>query len=142
MPKSFMTFLAFCRDQRGSPAVEFALVAPILILLTVGILDIGRVMMTATTLESVARDAARYAGLHGSDSTTPATQSSVQSYAEGQAVGIDSTTLNVAVTWEGGSNSSGSSVTVALTYDFDLLVGQFLGFDAITLDSASSMTIL
>ena len=142
MPRAFTKLLAFARDQCGSPAVEFALVAPILVLLTVGILDIGRVMMTETTLESVARDAARYAGLHGSDSTTPATQTSIQSYAEGRAVGIDSTTLNVAVTWENSSNSSGSSVTVALTYDFNLLVGQFLGFDAITLDSASSMTIL
>ena len=58
MAKTFTKLLAFARDQRGSPAVEFALVAPILVLLTVGILDIGRVMMTATTLESVARDAA------------------------------------------------------------------------------------
>ena len=142
MRSSIRKTLAFLRDRHGASIVEFAFVAPIIILLTVGIIDVGRVMLTATTLESVARATARYAGLHGADSTTPATQSLIQNYAEGQAVGIDGNVLNVATTWANGSNDSGSTVTVALTYQFNLLVGQFLGFDAVTLDSSSSMTIL
>lgn len=51
--------------------VEFALVFPIFILLLVGIFDLGRVVWVNNTLATAAREAARYAIVHGAKSACP-----------------------------------------------------------------------
>jgi hypothetical protein len=54
------------RDRsRGQAMVEFALVIPVFILLMVGIFDLGRVIWVNDTLSTAAREAARYAIVHG-----------------------------------------------------------------------------
>jgi Flp pilus assembly protein TadG len=50
---------------RGQAMVEFALVIPVFILLMVGIFDLGRVVWVNDTLNTAAREAARYAIVHG-----------------------------------------------------------------------------
>lgn len=52
---------AFKRDRRGVAAVEFALVAPLLIVLMIGILSYGGYFWTAHTVQQAANDAARAA---------------------------------------------------------------------------------
>jgi hypothetical protein len=56
---------------RGQAMVEFALIFPIFILLLVGMFDFGRVVWVNNTLATAAREAARYAIVHGSKSTCP-----------------------------------------------------------------------
>jgi Flp pilus assembly protein TadG len=51
--------------------VEFALIFPIFILLMVGLFDLGRVIWVNDTLATAAREAARYAIVHGSKSPCP-----------------------------------------------------------------------
>ncbi len=48
----------------GSSTVEFALVVPILVLLTVGLLDIARALNASVVVGSASREAAHYAILH------------------------------------------------------------------------------
>jgi Flp pilus assembly protein TadG len=112
------------------------------VLLTVGIIDFGRVMWTATTIEHVAREAARYASVHGEGSITVATETSVANFAAGRATGLDQAELNVVVTYEGNSNISGNTVTVEVDYDFVLILGGLLGFDPVALESSSTFTII
>jgi Flp pilus assembly protein TadG len=50
---------------RGQSMVEFALVLPILVLLLVGFFDLGRVVLGNDALAHAAREAARYAVVHG-----------------------------------------------------------------------------
>lgn len=54
----------------GSTTLEFALVVPMLVLLTVGLLDIARALNAQIVVGSASREAAHYAILH--PSTTPA----------------------------------------------------------------------
>lgn len=54
------------RRERGAAAVEFALVAPLLILLVFGIIDFGYMINRATVVNNAARDAVRIASLDGS----------------------------------------------------------------------------
>jgi hypothetical protein len=56
---------------RGQAMVEFALVFPIFILLMVGMFDLGRVIWVNDTLATAAREAARFAIVHGSKSLCP-----------------------------------------------------------------------
>lgn len=139
-PLSFLG--AFRRARAGTSMVEFALVSPIVVLLTLGIIDFGRILWTSTTIEHVAREAARYAALHGAGAKVEATVASTQSYATDRATGLKSTDMTVGVSYLSGSNASGSSVTVAITYDFELMMAGILGFAPIQLDSSSTFVIL
>jgi TadE-like protein len=56
---------------RGQAMVEFALVFPIFILLMVGMFDLGRVIWVNDTLATAAREAARFAIVHGAKSLCP-----------------------------------------------------------------------
>lgn len=60
------------RDHpRGQTLVEFALVLPILTLLLAGFWDLGRVVLAQDALNHAAREAARYAIVHGGSSLNP-----------------------------------------------------------------------
>ncbi len=48
------------RDCRAGVAVEFAFIAPVLFLMTVGAIEFGTVMLTSTLMESGLREAARF----------------------------------------------------------------------------------
>jgi hypothetical protein len=99
--------------------VEFALIFPIFILLLVGIFDLGRVIWVNDTLATAAREAARYAIVHGAKSACPVGP---------PAPGIDIPTANascpypspnrqaikdVAQTWAAGTSTD---VTVSVCY--------------------------
>jgi Flp pilus assembly protein TadG len=51
------------RGRRGAVAVEFAVIAPILLSITVGMLELSRVYSVQNTLETAAREGARFASL-------------------------------------------------------------------------------
>ena len=53
------------RTDRGASAVEFALVVPVLILILIGIVNFGFVLAQQISLNSAARQAARYAVVDG-----------------------------------------------------------------------------
>lgn len=58
---------------RGQALVEFALVLPVLVFLLTGFFDLGRVVLAHDALSHAAREAARYAIVHGgsSENTCP-----------------------------------------------------------------------
>jgi len=57
----------FLRNESGSVIVETALMITILLLLTFGIVDMGRSLYVANTLVFAARDGARTAAVHPND---------------------------------------------------------------------------
>ncbi len=53
--------------ERGAAALEFALVAPVLILMIMGMVDFGMVVNAQAVVANGARDGARVASLNGSE---------------------------------------------------------------------------
>jgi hypothetical protein len=53
--------------QSGQGLVELALVIPVLVIIVVGALDLGRVFFSVITVTNVAREGARYLTLHPDD---------------------------------------------------------------------------
>lgn len=58
---------ALMRDRRGSTVVEFALIAPVLLLMLVGLIEIALVIFISTTIESAVFEASRF-GITGQTS--------------------------------------------------------------------------
>ena len=58
------------RHERGQTLVEFAMVFPILVAMLVGAFDLGRVVLANDLAASAAREAARFAVVHGGSKLT------------------------------------------------------------------------
>lgn len=59
------------RSSSGQALVEFALVAPLLFLLLIGVFEVARFVLFQQTLNNATREGARYAIVHGSNSSCP-----------------------------------------------------------------------
>ncbi len=65
--RGLIRFLRRLRDRDdGSPAMEFAFVAPIMVLMVIGTIELGLIMFVTILMESGLRDAARY-GITGNE---------------------------------------------------------------------------
>jgi len=62
---SFRRVLSIWRDRQGIAAIEFAIMAPVLILIITGIMEVAMVLTVSSLLEGGLRDAARF-GITGS----------------------------------------------------------------------------
>ncbi|QHA91310.1 TadE/TadG family type IV pilus assembly protein [Bacillus sp. N1-1] len=120
------------RSEKGQSIVEFALVLPILVMLLFGIIDFGRIFHTYLAIDHASREAARTASIGENDAT-------IVSTAVSSASSIHLTAGQVAVS-PGGTKSSGSDVTVTITYPISFLtpvVSNLTG--PITLSSSTVM---
>jgi Flp pilus assembly protein TadG len=105
--------------ERGAAAVEFALVAPLLVLLICGIIDFGRAYSTLNQLAAAAREGARIAAVLPDPEGTQRTivRDAVVMFAKGQLAGPDIARGSVDVDLKGDS-----TVTVTVqNYPFRLI---------------------
>jgi Flp pilus assembly protein TadG len=108
--------------DRGSVAVEFALLLPILLLLIFGIIDFGLAINDQITLTQAAREGARLASLPGY--TTAAVTARVQSAA--YPLTLSPANITVSPCPPGaGQLSQDAVVTVRYTYSFITPIGAF-----------------
>lgn len=102
------------RGEHGQTAVEFALVAPLLIVLLLGIIQIGLAFHNYVTLTDAARAGARKAivARFGCQCKTDA-----ETAVRNSAADLNQTSLHVDVT-PTALNAAGSTVTVTATYPY------------------------
>jgi hypothetical protein len=68
-------------SHRGQSLVEFALILPIFLMLLVAIFDVGHVVWANNAISTAAREATRFAVVHGGNSSCPVgPHSATQSY--------------------------------------------------------------
>lgn len=121
--------------ERGAAAVEFALIVPVLLVLVLGIADLGRAYHVQTTLTAAARDGARVMAIQ--NDFFAARDAARNSFT---ALGAPASNVKVFVTpttcASTGTAPPGTAVvTVTSTYAF---LGGFLGAD-VTLSGKGSM---
>ena len=134
--------LKLLKDCRGTAFMEFGLLAPVFFIVTVGILDFGRMVWLSNTVEHAATEGARYAAVHGSNKSTVATTQTITDFVEGRAELIPPNDMDIDVTWiPANNNNPGSTVTVQITYNYEFLLVGFLGFDPVDLEGTSTMVI-
>jgi Flp pilus assembly pilin Flp len=86
------------RGEDGTSLVEFALVAPVLLLLLVGILDLGRAVNALVTVSNAAREGSHYAILHPT-----ASPSAIVSAVRARVVPLDATQVVVTSSYYNGA---------------------------------------
>jgi Flp pilus assembly protein TadG len=124
--------------DRGSVAVEFALLLPVLLLLIFGVIDFGRAINDQITLTQAAREGARLASLGNSTSAvTTRTESAA-------APTLTLTSANITVTTCAAGAGPGVDAVVKVTYTYTFItpVGAFASMfvPASTLGSALSLS--
>src|SRR5882757_8278288 len=110
-------------DQQGVSILEFALVAPLLLTMTVGAIDLGRMFYVRQGLGYATEEAARYYMLNPTAATT-----AVTSLLQSKVPGTMGPSVNVAYadTASCNLNSNVTCSTITATYSFSLILG-YLG---------------
>lgn len=105
--RSFWTgrITALTKDLRGSAAIQFGLVAPSLLLLLLGIMEIGRMLWTTNALHYSVEEAARCASINAA---TCGTSSKVQAFAAARSGGSFASSVFSASTASCGNRVSAS----------------------------------
>jgi Flp pilus assembly protein TadG len=112
------------RDRRGGAAIEFAILAPVLFTVMLGIVEMGRMFYVRQALEYATEQAARYYMLNPTIAS-----GSVTTYLQGQMAGGMGTGVTVGYvdTTSCNGNASVTCTMVTATYTFSF-VAAFLGF--------------
>jgi hypothetical protein len=119
--------------ERGSNLIEFAIIAPVLMLILLAILDFGRAIYAYSVVANAAREGARYGIIHRDD------EAAIRCRVEDTAVALDRSQLTIVVTLP---TEEQSTVEVEVTYLFKLitpLVAEAIGSGSVPLRSTASM---
>jgi Flp pilus assembly protein TadG len=130
------------RRKRGQSLVELCLAMPLLLLLLLGTIDLGRMFYYTVQLHNAVREGAGY-GAH-----FPSDTSGMKSRVTSEAPFVTSTSASCSgsCTGTGGVVSGTGTVTVKATYVFTPVTTSFLqswfGIPPVTLGATSSMNVL
>lgn len=131
--------------RSGATVLEMAIVGPLVLMMLLGLVDLGISVYAYNTLAESVRAGARYASVHGSKASTQvgpsADNSTVDQVVRSYAPGIVASELTVNSSWPDGNNSAGSRVTVSATCNHKLATTWFLGFQTLKLTATSTMII-
>jgi Flp pilus assembly protein TadG len=119
------------KRQTGQAVVELALMLPLLILILVGIFDLGRIYQAQVTLTNAAREGARYGSIYPIASAVQ-----TRTAQEASAGGISPVTVTPA----GLGASGGNPITVTVQYNFPMLTTNiFAGVSSIPIQASAVM---
>ena len=105
-----------------------------------GLMDFGRLVWTYTAIAHGAREATRYAIVHGTDSGNPATVAQIQALVLSRSPGLSSSNINTAVNFLRNNQNAGSNVQVVVNYTF-YPIAPYIPVGALNLKSTSQMVI-
>ena len=120
------------KGVRGQSLAEFAVVASLLILIMLGVFDLGRVFYSYVVITNAAREGAYYGGMHPDDYDGIRRNALM----EAQGSGITLAPTDVAIS---GSMDSGFPKAVCVQYRFSLLTSFLPGGREIHLKSCAQM---
>ena len=113
------------RANRGSAAIEFAILLPFLIMILVGIIDVNLIFYNDSILTNAARAGARAGTVLQVPPLTPTQIASITTtYAQNNLVTGGAATLPTVTVTQSNGTTPGSSLQVAISYTYQgLLLG-------------------
>lgn len=122
------------RSARGQSLVELALTLPLLLIILVGVIDLGRVYFTYMTVVNASREGARYGAANPNDSTGAIIR------AKNEATGSGITLTNVTASCPSGC-AQGNPFRATVSYNFQLMTMYIFGGTTIPLQAFTEMEI-
>ncbi len=127
------------RTQTGQGLVEFALALPVLMLILVGVLDLGRLAATYVVLTDAAREGARY----GASTDGSATQIAQRIKGEVAGTIVNYNQMSAPVITCSPSCAVGNSVQVQVTYPFTFITTYvFAGVSTMNVTAQATFQIM
>lgn len=106
------------KGVQGQELVELSILIPVLLLISFGVLDMGRLFHASITITNAVREGARYGTFDPSDVSGIINAT----YAEAQSSGIDLSSSTITVSCPEGCGS-GLAVRVTIIYPFQFIMG-------------------
>jgi Flp pilus assembly protein TadG len=103
-------------SERGAVAVEFALLAPVLVMLLLGITEFGRAYNAQITLSSAAREGVRVMAIGNSPSAA-------RTAAKNSATALKPALTDTNITITPATCTAGTQVTFKITYSLSTMTG-------------------
>jgi Flp pilus assembly protein TadG len=121
--------------KKGQELLEYAIIAPIFLVILLVIFDLGRVTYTYSVVQNAAREGARYGAIH------PADWTGIQTAVNRLALGVQAQSPQVVVYED---SLQMKTIQVCVLADFHAItpvISALLGTDPITLHGCSSMHV-
>lgn len=103
-------------SERGAVAVEFAILAPVLVMLLMGIMEFGRAYNAQASLSSAAREGVRVMAI-SNDKTAARTA------AKNAAVSLSPALTDANISFGGVDCTPGAQITITITYNLSTMTG-------------------
>ena len=135
--------MRFRHQFSGQDLVEYALLLPLMLIMIMGIFDLGRITFTYSTIVNISREGARYGVVNQC-----ATNADVKAAVKDKSLGIDPNDLIFTISWVPANclcpDPPGSgTVTVSVSSDFTpitpFIAGILGGGSTITLNGTTTM---
>lgn len=128
----------YFRKQNGQSLAELAIVLPLLLMLLLGIFDIGNGFSTYIALSNASREGARWVSIHPADKNGAV----ARVYAEAGSVGLGQDTVAVTFIPDQTTYNAGDSVTLQVAHSYPLLFGAITQLPVIDFEIESTMKVL
>jgi Flp pilus assembly protein TadG len=125
-----------CSRKRGQTLVEWALVLPVLLLIVLVVLDLGRAVYYYSVVHNAAREGARYGSIHPTD------EDGIRTTTRDKAIGLNPSDVNVNIEQVG--TIPFVKIRVSVTYNFvpvTPMVANLTGSGGFMLTTESRMKI-
>ncbi|WP_024367158.1 TadE/TadG family type IV pilus assembly protein [Arthrobacter sp. TB 26] len=103
-------------SERGAVAVEFALLAPVLVMMLLGIMEFGRAYNTQITLSSAAREGVRVMAINNN-------AAAARTAAKSSAPALKPVLADTNITITPATCTTGAQVTLKITYSLSTMTG-------------------
>lgn len=128
----------YFRKQNGQSLAELAIVLPLLLILLLGIFDIGNGFSTYIALSNASREGTRWLTIHPNDKDGAA----ARIYAEAGSVGLGQDTIAVTFLPDKSRYNAGEAVTIQVAHSYPLLFGAVTQLPVIDFEIESTMKVL
>ncbi len=129
------------RTERGQNLVEFALTLPVLLVILVAVIDLGRCCYSYIAITNASREGARYLSRHPWPEALPSAVGVVSGYAADSGVTLtasDCLVTGIPAT-PGSYAPDGQNIIVTVRYDFPTIIGSMVGMPTLRMQRSTEM---
>jgi hypothetical protein len=130
--------------EQGQSVIELALALPMLLLLVLGVVDLGLGFRSYIALTNAAREGVRWVSIYPDDPAGALARTNAEAERVGLFYGVfgddDGYTVNFSPVKS--SYVAGDEVTVAINYNYDLLFGVIPDLPSVPFQARATMVVL